>query len=91
MTYQSKIVNDTILSQVAIKNFVSPHPTYTCLLPLRCLMLEENNPEKWSNLMELQSHHGDAKNNDQAKAALEGVGKFIPRYISFFNLVRQGN
>ena len=91
LTCKPKIVNDIILSQVAIKNFVSPHPMYACLLPLRCLMLEENNPEKWINLMELQSHHGNAKNNDQAKAALEGVGKFIPRYKSFFDLVKEGN
>jgi hypothetical protein len=42
-------------------------------------MTEENSPEKWSKLMDLQSHHDDAKNDDQTKAALEGVGKFIPR------------
>lgn len=69
----------THLPQISIKNFISPHPTYACLLPLRCLMLKENNPEKWSKLLELQSHHDDVKNDDQAKAAMEGVGKFIPR------------
>jgi hypothetical protein len=69
----------TSLPQVSITNFISPHPMYVCLLPLRCLMLKENNPEKWSKLLELQSHHDDVKNNDQALAGVESVGKFIPR------------
>lgn len=49
-------------------------------------MLKENNQEKWNKLLELQAHHDDVKNSDQAKADMEGVGKFIPRYINF-NLV----
>lgn len=62
-----------------IKNFVSPHPTYSCLLPLRCLLLSENNPEKWRKLLELQSNHDDVEKSDQEKPTAEGVGKFITR------------
>lgn len=67
------------LRQVSIKNFEEPHPIYSCLLPLRCLLLKENSPEKWDKLLELQSHHDDGENNDQFKTDMEGVEKFIPR------------
>lgn len=67
------------LRQVSIKNFISPHPTYSCLLPLRCLMMKENSPEKWSKLLELQSHHDEGKGDDESEPEMEGVGKFIPR------------
>lgn len=68
------------LWQVSIKNFISPHPTYTCLLPLRCLLLKENNAEKWGKLLELQSRHSDGNFSDQSQSDnLEGVEKFIPR------------
>jgi hypothetical protein len=65
--------------QVAIKNFGVPHPTYSCLLPLRCLLLSENNPAKWEKLLELQAHHDDDKSGDQSKSDAENVGKFISR------------
>jgi hypothetical protein len=58
------------------------HPTYACLLPLRCLMLKENNAENWKSLLELQAHHDEAKkssDSEQAESAMESVGKFIPR------------
>lgn len=60
---------------------MSPHPTYSCLLPLRCLLLKENDPNKWNKLLELQSHHDISRNvaSPELETNIEGVTKFIPR------------
>lgn len=47
-------------------------------------MLKENDSEKWEKLLELQSHHDEANGREQPKEELEGVGKFIPRYVNAF-------
>lgn len=67
--------------KVSIKNFITPHPTYECLLPLRCLLLREKNKEKWNKLMQLQSHIEERKKCTQYKSDLEKIGKFIPRFF----------
>lgn len=55
---------------------MTPHPNYQCLLPLRCLLLKESNPDKWNKLLELQSQDGD---EGQTQLGPEGISKFIPR------------
>ncbi|CRK93100.1 CLUMA_CG006491, isoform A [Clunio marinus] len=68
-------------SKVSIKNFMTPHPTYSCLLPLRCMMLKESNPEKWEQLLELQSNHANKTGSDEEKFIEEGVANFITRFF----------
>lgn len=63
--------------KVSIKNFVSPHPTYSCLLVVRCLMLKEKDPKKWHKLLELQSFNEEKTSQDEHEA--ENVPKFIQR------------
>lgn len=65
--------------QVAIKNYISPHPTYSCLLPLRCLLLKENDTERWKKLLELQTCDYEADDGEQFKTDMERVVEFIPR------------
>ncbi|KAG5683117.1 hypothetical protein PVAND_012418 [Polypedilum vanderplanki] len=66
--------------KVVIKHFSTVHPTYSCLLPLRCLMLKENDPERWKKLLELQTH--DYKDDDaQYKQDMERIVEFIPRFF----------
>lgn len=55
---------------------MTPHPNYQCLLPLRCLLLKESNPDKWNKLLELQSQDGD---EGKTLFGPEGISKFIPR------------
>lgn len=57
---------------------MTPHPTYQCLLPLRCLLLKESNPDKWNKLLELQAQDGN-EDSEQSKLDSEGIVKFIPR------------
>jgi hypothetical protein len=64
--------------QVSIKNFVTPHPTYSALLPLRCLLLKENDAEGWKRLLELQAHDYET-GEEQFKIDVERVVEFIPR------------
>lgn len=63
---------------MSVKNFMSPHPSYGGLLPLRCLMLKENFPEKFEKLLQLQSKYDDEKVSN-FKTFIESVEKFIPR------------
>lgn len=65
--------------QVSITSYTLPHPLYGYLLPLRCLMLKENNPEKWKKLLELQSQHDGETEPDQFKLKTESASSFIPR------------
>ena len=67
--------------QVTIKDFIAPHPTYKCLMPLRCLLLKEKNKAKWDKLLELQSNVATIENTKKDKADLEDVPQFIQRFI----------
>lgn len=63
--------------KVVIKHFISPHPSYSCLLAIRCLMLKFNDPKKWQKLLELQSHH--EKTLQEEEKETENVAKLIQR------------
>lgn len=68
-------------SKVSIKDFVSPHPMYQCLLTMRCMMLRDKNPKKWAQLNELESHCAIRKDTVQWKIDRECIAKFILRYF----------
>lgn len=64
---------------MSIRSFITPHPTYSALLPLRCLLMKENDTEKWNKLLELQTHNYET-GDEQIKADIDRVVEFIPRY-----------
>lgn len=68
-------------SKVSLKHYFSPHPTYQCLTSLRCLLLKENDPEKWNKLIQLESHCEERRGSTQWRNDREGVAKFIPRFF----------
>lgn len=39
-----------------IENYEQPHPLYQSILPLRCLLLKESQPDKWKELLTLEDH-----------------------------------
>ncbi|XP_018006371.2 SET domain-containing protein SmydA-8 [Hyalella azteca] len=39
-----------------LADFGDKNPVYECILPLRCLMLREADPSKWSTLQAMESH-----------------------------------
>lgn len=63
--------------KVKIRNFVSPHPSYSCLLVIRCLMLKEKDPKKWNKFLELQSSKDEK--TPTIENGVENVAKFIQR------------
>ncbi|XP_017473030.1 PREDICTED: protein msta [Rhagoletis zephyria] len=68
-------------SKVSIKEFTSPHPLYQCMGTVRCLLLSQNDPEKWKRFLELESLEKQRRGSMQWKADLESIGKFIPRFF----------
>ena len=53
-----------------IKNYASSssNPMYECILPLRCLLLEESDPEGFQKLLTLESHQELRKSTEIYKA-----------------------
>lgn len=68
-------------SKVSIQHYFSPHPTYQCMAALRCLLLKENDPEKWEKLIQLESHCDERRGSVQWRSDRESVAKFIPRFF----------
>ena len=68
-------------SKVSLQHYFSPHPTYQCLTPLRCLLMKENEPGTWEKLMQLESHCDERQGSVQWRNDREGVAKFIPRFF----------
>ncbi|XP_055372325.1 SET domain-containing protein SmydA-8 [Condylostylus longicornis] len=67
--------------KVEISNYISPHPIYQCVTPLRCMLLKKTNPENWSKLIQLESHENIRRGSQQWKIDYEGVAKFIPKFF----------
>lgn len=64
-----------------LHNYFNPHPTYQCVSVLRCLLLKDNEPDKWAALNRLESHCDQRRGSDQWRSDREGVAKFIPRFF----------
>lgn len=48
-----------------LQHYFDPHPTYQCLTVLRCLLLKEYSPEKWNQLIQLESHSEERRGSQQ--------------------------
>lgn len=68
-------------NKFCLQNYFNPHPTYQCLIVLRCLLLKERSPEKWSQLIQLESHCEERHGSPQWCNDREGVARFIPRFF----------
>lgn len=61
--------------------YFDPHPTYQCLIVLRCLLLKERSPDKWNKLIQLESHCEQRRGSLQWCNDREGIARFIPRFF----------
>lgn len=68
-------------TKFSLKNYFNPHPTYQCLIVLRCLLLKERSPDKWNQLIQLESHCKQRRGSPQWCNDREGVARFIPRFF----------
>lgn len=72
-------------SKFQLQHYFNPHPTYQCIIVLRCLLLKNSAPEKWTKLMQLESHTDVRRGTMQWCNDREGVAKFIPRFFKCEN------
>lgn len=72
-------------SKFHLQHYFDPHPTYQCMIVLRCLLLKDNAPEKWEKLIRLESHSDERRGSIQWCNDREGVAKFIPRFFKCDN------
>lgn len=56
-------------------------PSYQALTVLRCLLLKERSPDKWKQLIQLESHCDERRGSPQWCNDREGVARFIPRFF----------
>lgn len=66
-------------TQMTIRNFGLPHPTYQCLAALRCLALKEAQPARWRRLQEMEAHHEQRQDSPRAEQERFAVAQFILR------------
>nr|CAD7257054.1 unnamed protein product [Timema shepardi] len=69
--------------RVSVKTFHQPHPTYQCLLVLRCLYQRDSNPDVWKKLQNLESHCEERRKTPRYEEDRVAVAQFVRR---FFNL-----
>lgn len=67
--------------KISLHTYFNPHPTYQCLIVLRCLLLKEHSSEKWNKLIQLESHCDQRRGSPQWCNDREGVAKFIFRFF----------
>ncbi|KAH8285494.1 hypothetical protein KR054_010014 [Drosophila jambulina] len=67
--------------KVNVTEFNGPHPLYTCLSTVRCLLIGETSPEKASKFQELESLESTRRGSNQWKADLASIGQFIPKFF----------
>nr|CAD7397271.1 unnamed protein product [Timema cristinae] len=70
-------------AKVSVKTFHQPHPTYQCLLVLRCLYQRDSNPDVWKKLQNLESHCEERRKTPRYEEDRVAVAQFVRR---FFNL-----
>lgn len=64
-----------------LQHYFNPHPTYQCVIVLRCLLMKDHSPEKWNQLIQLESHCEERRGSQQWCNDREGVARFIPRFF----------
>lgn len=67
--------------KVSIKNLGVVHPTYQCVLVLRCLYQKQFLPEVWKKLEQLESHCEERKHTANYENERIYVAQFIRRFF----------
>lgn len=67
--------------KVNVQEFGGPHPLYTCLSTVRCLLIGETSTEKASKFQDLESLESTRRGSNQWKADLVSIGQFIPKWV----------
>ncbi|XP_075224029.1 SET and MYND domain containing, arthropod-specific, member 1 isoform X2 [Lycorma delicatula] len=70
-------------NRVRITQFISPHPSYESITPLRICYQRNANPQLWNKLITLESHCDARKNTPKQIADKKSVADFLHR---FYNL-----
>nr|CAD7441360.1 unnamed protein product [Timema bartmani] len=78
-----KAKDPTLHLSVSVKTFHQPHPTYQCLLVLRCLYQRDSNPDVWKKLQNLESHCEERRKTSRYEEDRVAVAQFVRH---FFNL-----
>jgi len=68
-------------SPVQVKKFLQMNEMYECITPLRCLWLRDNEPQKWKDLMQMESHYEERKNTDIFEINQTNVAEFVQKYL----------
>ncbi|KAF6214048.1 hypothetical protein GE061_011778 [Apolygus lucorum] len=66
--------------KVKISQFTSPHPTYSCVTPLRALFLKSKDPWAWEKLTSLESHTEERKQDGKYEQDRFSVAAFLRRF-----------
>ncbi|RZF48628.1 hypothetical protein LSTR_LSTR014943 [Laodelphax striatellus] len=67
---------------VRISQFISPHPSYECITPLRICYQREANPALWKKLNELESHSDARANSMKQLADTKSIAEFLHRFYN---------
>ncbi|XP_017867790.1 PREDICTED: protein msta [Drosophila arizonae] len=67
--------------KVNVQEFNGPHPLYTCVSTVRCLLLSETNPANAEKFQQLESLEQTRRGSNQWKADLASIGQFIPKFF----------
>lgn len=73
----------SLLLQIKISNFTTPHPSYECIIALRCLYKKSYQPQIWDKLMQLEAHVEEYKNSPKYENDRRNVVQFL---LNFFKL-----
>lgn len=68
--------------KIAMKQYLNPHPMYQWVTTLRCLLLEEQAPDKFAKLIQLESHCSERRGTLQWRSDLETVARFVLRFFN---------
>uniref|UniRef100_T1I1Y7 Protein msta n=1 Tax=Rhodnius prolixus TaxID=13249 RepID=T1I1Y7_RHOPR len=67
-------------AKVKISQFVTPHPTYAGITPLRACYFKEHKPELWNRLQELESHTEHRRSTGKLEQERFAVAQFLRRF-----------
>ncbi|XP_034111151.1 SET domain-containing protein SmydA-8 [Drosophila albomicans] len=67
--------------KVNVHEFNGPHPLYTCVSTVRCLLINETSPENAEKFKQLESLEHTRRGSNQWKADLASIGQFIPKFF----------
>lgn len=65
--------------KVNVQEFNGPHPLYTCVSTVRCLLINQINPANAEKFKQLESMEQTRRGSNQWKADLASIGQFIPK------------